>query len=102
MKMIEMLVDMIDDELDVAKEYICCAIKHKEDNPSLASAMYSLSVDEMRHVDVLHDQCEDVISMYRREGKETPEGMTAIWDYVHGKHKERASRIKLLQAQFKT
>lgn len=101
MKMIEMLVDMIDDELCVSEEYIKCALKHKEDDAALANAMYSLSCDEMRHVDILREQAESKVNARRRSGEELPERMSAVWEYVHSKHRDKACCIKLMQAQYK-
>lgn len=101
MKLIEKLSDMIEDELDGAEEYIKCALKHKSDRRGLADVFYTLSTEEMRHMNALHGEVVKIIEKYRSEKGEPPVEMKAVYDYLHEKQIERAGEIKALQTMYK-
>ena len=101
MQLISNLSDMIEDELKDAEKYIRCAMKHKTDNPKLADTFYRISMEEMGHMSLLHDQVTVIISEYRKEHGDPPERMMGIYDYLHKKHIEKANEIKVLQALYK-
>jgi rubrerythrin len=61
MKIIKCLSDFIEEEIDAAKHYIEKALKYKDSNPDVAEIFYSLSNEEMRHVNILHDEVTKVI-----------------------------------------
>lgn len=102
MKIIKKLADYIEDELEGAEDYIKAAVLHKDDNPQLAKVLYEISMQEMRHVDMLHGEVVRMIEQYRREKGEPPAAMLAIWEYQHEKHIEHANKIKTYQEQFHT
>ena len=101
MKTIQKLVEYIDEELEGAEHYAECALKHKDDNPTLAKVFYDISNDEMRHVSMLHDEVVKMIETHRREKGEPPAAMLAIWNYMHEKHVEKSNEIRVIQAQFR-
>jgi len=95
MLIIKKLSAMIEDELEGAEEYIKCAIKNKETDPSLAEMFRNLAKEEMGHMDKLHAAVVEKIKAYRSENGEPPAGMQALYDYLHEKHMEQAARIQL-------
>lgn len=101
MTKIKMLCEMIDEELDGAKSYACEAVKLKTIDTALASTLYSISAQEMEHVNKLHAEVARLIDAYRKENGNPPVDMLAIYDYLHGKQIERANEIKVLQGQYK-
>lgn len=101
MKLIQKMVDYIDEELEGAEEYVKCALAHKDDNPTLAKTFYDISADEMKHVNMLHEEVVKIIEAHRREKGEPPAAMLAIWNYMHEKHIERANKVKTYQAQYR-
>lgn len=101
MQIISKLSDMIEDELKDAEKYIRCAMKHKDENPELATTFSKISGEEMGHVDMLHKQVVSLIQDYRKEHGDPPERMQGIYDYLHNKQTEHANGIKVLQALFK-
>lgn len=101
MKLIKHLSEMIEEELEGAEDYAKNAVKHKEDNPGLAKVFYEISLDEMRHINMLHEEVATIITDYRREHGDPPQAMLAVYEYLHEKHIERANRIKMYQAQYK-
>ena len=101
MVLIEKLSDQIEEELNDAEKYIRCALKHKEDHPSLAQTSARLSSEEMNHVGLLHDQVVILINEYRKEHGDPPEKMQDRYDYLHKRHIDHANEIKIMQTVFK-
>ena len=101
MKLIKKIVKMIDEELDDAQKYAECALKLREENPTVASVFYALSQDEMRHMNMLHGEIVKMIEEYRRNHGEPPEAMKAVWEYKHEEHIEEAKEVTILQEMFK-
>lgn len=101
MKIIEKLSDMITEELNDSEKYIRCALKEKEERPSLAQTYYSLSMDEMKHSNMLHDEVVKIINEYRSQGNEVPVEMQAVYDYLHKKQIDHATSIKIMMETYK-
>jgi rubrerythrin len=102
MKIIEMLVDDIDEELEGAKHYAKKALKYKDENPALAKMFFDMSGDEMKHMHMLHDEVVKIIEEHKRTKGEPPAAMLAVWDYVHKKHIKEANEVRILQNEFRT
>lgn len=101
MKIIKKLSDMIEDELEGAENYIKCALKYKETYPELAKMFAQLSEEEMGHMEKLHKAVVVQIENYREEKGEPPEAMMAVYEYLHNKHIDRATEIKVGQGMFR-
>ena len=101
MKIIKQLVEMIEDELEGAEEYAKCAIKHKADHPMLARALYDISVQEMVHVKILHDEVVRVIDEYRAKSGDPPASMLAVYEYMHERHIDEAKEVRQYQEQYR-
>lgn len=102
MKIISELSEMITDELDGAKEYIETALHYKEEYPALAKVLYEISTEEMRHMEMLHAEVVNLIEKYRKERGEPPAAMLAVYEYLHKKNIEQATKIRMYQSQFKS
>lgn len=101
MTKIKMLCEMIDDELDGAREYACEAVKLKSTDSTLASTLYDISTQEMAHVTRLHSEVSRLVEAYRKEHGDPPTAMLAVYDYLHERQIERANEVKVLQGQYK-
>lgn len=101
MTLIKQLSDMIEEELEGAEDYAKGAVMHKDDNPGLAKVFYEISLDEMRHINMLHEEVSTMITEYRREHGEPPGMMMAVYNYLHEKHIDRANKVKMYQSQYK-
>ena len=101
MKVIEELADNIDDELSDAEKYIDLACNHKEKDRVLADKYFDLSLEEMKHMSALHDQVVRLINDYKKNNPEVPQAMQAVYDYIHKKHMQRASKIRSMQDSYR-
>ena len=101
MKIIKCLADKIEDELQDAEAYIELAQKWKQEEPETAELFYQLSEEELVHMGRLHEEAERMIEEYRKENGEPPEGMKVLYDYLHEKHIEKATQIRVKQGMYK-
>ena len=100
MEIIRRISEKIDEELHDAEKYIKCAFKVREEYPQLANTYYQLSLEEMKHVTMLHDSVVKIINDYKREN-EVPEAMQILFDYLHDRQIKWAAKIKAKQEQYK-
>jgi ferritin len=55
MKIIKKLSEYIEEELEDSEKYILKAMEYKEDWPEVAGTLYMLSLEEMKHMQLIHD-----------------------------------------------
>ena len=101
MKIIKCLSEKIADELNDANDYIDLAMKWKNDEPDTADLFYELSVEEMGHMEKLHEEVAELIEEYRKENGEPPKEMMVLYDYLHEQHIKTATQIKVKQGIYK-
>ena len=101
MKIIKCLSELIEDELSDSAKYIDLAMKWKQEEPDTADLFYELSVEEMGHMEKLHEEVTELIEEYRKEHGEPPKDMMVLYEYLHEKHIGRATELKVKQAMFK-
>ena len=101
MKIIRCLSERIEDELKDAEGYIELAMRWKSEEPDTADLFYELSEEEMNHMMKLHEQAEKLIEEHREEHGEPPREMMTLYEYLHEKHKGKATEIKVKQGMYK-
>ena len=101
MKIIKCLSEQIEDELHDAEKYIDLAMKWKNEEPETADLFYELSVEEMGHMEKLHQEVSELIEDYRKQHGEPPKDMMVLYEYLHEKHIGTATQIKVKQGMYK-
>ena len=94
------MCDYIDEELHDAEKYITQALKVREEYPEVAELMNLLSGEEMKHMQMLHNQVVKLIENYRKTDGEPPAAMLAVYDYLHQKYIDHAKEIKVMQQMY--
>lgn len=101
MKIIERLSEMIAEEIEDAEKYAKCALNHKGENTMLSDLFYSLSLEEMNHMNKLHNAVVTIIQDYRNTKGEPPASMLAVYDYLHKKQIDHAAEVKAMQSMYR-
>ena len=101
MKIIKCLSQQIEDEMEDADKYIDLAMKWKSDEPDTADLFYALSLEEMGHMEKLHNEVVELINTYRNEHGEPPKEMMILYEYLHEMHIKTATQIKVKQGMYK-
>ncbi len=100
MKIIKCLCEDMEYTLDAAEDDIKKAIMYKEEYPVAAKSFYTKSVMLMDSIKPQHDAVVALIADYRKEKGEPPEGMMAVYNYMHERHINKAAAIKALQDMY--
>lgn len=101
MKLIELLSEHIEDELDDACTYANLALEYKDTESEVAALFFKLSQEEMTHMDALHKRVVACIEKYKQTRGEAPEGMKALYDFVHKREIKKAEEVANLQGMYK-
>lgn len=101
MKVIKILSDKIKEEIGDAKSYAHMAIEYKDEWPELSRTLYNISLQEMEHMNLLHNEVTSIIRKYRETTGEPPVEMMAVYDYLHKEQIEKAAEVKTLQNMYK-
>ena len=83
--------------------FICCSfiMLSQRPNPGLSNVFYEISTQEMRHVNMLHEEVVKLIKTHREKHGEPPTAMMAVYEWEHNRQIERTQKIKILQNQFR-
>lgn len=100
MEIIKKISQKIDSELEDAERYIKCAYKVRDEYPQLADTYYKLSLAEMGHVTMLHDNVKNIINEYKKNN-DVPEAMQVLYEYLHERQIKWAAKISAKQEAFK-
>lgn len=101
MKIIKCISEKIEEELHDADAYIDLAMRWKTEEPDTADLFYELSLEEMGHMEKLHEEVAELIEEYRKEHGEPPKEMMVLYEYLHEKHIAEATHIKVKQGIYK-
>ena len=100
MRIIKKLSEYIEEELGDSEKYVLKALECKEEHPELANVFYMLSLEEMKHMGLLHEQVVKIIDEYKKTKRDPPEAMQAVYDFLHMKFINEAKEIKIMQNMF--
>lgn len=102
MKIIKELEEYIEDEIHDIKKYAKLAAAVKEEHPSLAQTLFTISVQEDGHQAALHNEVVKIIDEHRRTHGEPPASMIAVYEYIHQKHIDKLAEARKFQDVYKS
>ena len=101
MRKIEKLSDHIREEIKDAETYIREALDCKETDKAIADLYCSLAAEELKHMEMLHNQVVQTIEAYRKSNGEPPAEMKARYDVLHKIYTNDAMNVKLMIQLYK-
>lgn len=92
MELIKQLAEQMEDEICDSKHYAKWAVEVKDKFPELAETLYTISLQEEKHRQMLHDATEKIIS---GKNASISSDMLTIYDYLHKRQiKEREHALR--------
>lgn len=101
MRVIQEIIENMDEELEAAGHYADLALKHRDEDKVLANSYWNMSLMEMKHYDDLHTHVVRIINAYREKHGDPPAEMKAVYDWEHQKAINKAKEIKVVQEMYK-
>lgn len=101
MKLIKELEELIEEEIYDVKKYAKMAAALKDENPSLAQVLYTISTQEDSHQASIHSEVVKIINEYKRTKGEPPAAMMAVYDFMHKRHIENIADARRYQDLYK-
>ena len=101
MKIIQKMAEMIIDEAEGAEHYAKKAIMYKDERPALGKMFFTLANEELGHVNALHGAVVDLINEYKQKNGDPPEGMMAVYNYLHDKQIKHVADVNALLAEYR-
>ena len=101
MKLIKELEELIEDEIRDVKKYAKMAVELKDENPSLAQVLYTISTQEEAHQASIHTEVVKIINEYKRTKGEPPAAMLAVYDFMHKRHIENMAEARRYQDMYR-
>lgn len=97
----DIIFNVIDDELDTAKQYILAAVSHKSLNSSLANDLCNASAQELQHAEIFSNHVEAQVSKLQASDGVCYKTMKEVWEHAKKRQQKYAAWIRLLHAQYK-
>lgn len=101
MKLIKELEELIEEEIRDVKKYAKMAVELKDENPSLAQVLYTISTQEEAHQASIHTEAVKIINEYKRTKGEPPAAMLAVYDFMHKRHIENMAEARRYQDMYR-
>ena len=101
MKLLQRLVELIEDEICDVKKYAEMASELKAEHPSLAQTLYTISTQEDTHQAMLHSEVVKIIEDHRKTHGDPPAAMLAVYEYLHKRHIEKMAEAKRYQEMYR-
>lgn len=100
MRLVKMLAEQIEDELDGACEYAYQAIEQKSADRSLSRLYYSMAKTELEHAMALHSVATDEIAKAEKSGAKPTKEMVETWEKSHREMVDKATKVKSYLAMY--
>ena len=101
MERLKLLFSLINDELADSMKYGDKAMKYKDTHPAMAELFYSLSMEEMKHKNMLHNQLVKEMHECIENYPEKEEGINAVYDVLNERQVEWENSIRSYQSAYR-
>ena len=89
------------DEILDAKSYTKLALGYRDNRPELARVLYGISLEEMEHMEKLHDAVMGIIKGYKKENGAMDADTLAVYNYLRKKNIDAEAEARTLQGMYK-
>ena len=101
MEQLKLLFSLIDDELSDAMKYASKAVHCKGTKSGMAELFYSLSIEELKHKNMLHNQLIKEMDDYIAAHPEKEAEIDAIYDVMDERQVEWENSIRIYQSTYR-
>lgn len=101
MERLKLLFSLIDDELADSMKYGEKAMHYKDIDTAMAELFYSLSLEEMKHKNMLHNQLVKEMHECIEKYPEKEHEVNAVYDVLNERQVEWENSIRNYQATFR-
>ena len=101
MKDIMELTDLVKEELCDAEKYAKLALEHKGIHPELSDMYYSLSLEELKHMSILHNAAVKLVNIASADDDPHVLGMMTVYDALHKREIEKERSVRVLHAMYR-
>ena len=101
MQKLKLLFSLIDDELADAMKYAEKAVHCKDIEAPMAELFYSLSVEEIKHKNMLHNQLVKEMQNYIALNADKEAEVRAIYDILNERQVEWENSIRTYQSSYR-
>ena len=101
MEKLKLLFSLIDDELGDSMKYGEKAMHFKDTSPTMAELFYALSLEEMKHKNMLHNQLVKEMHECIEHHPEKEMEVNAVYDVLNERQVEWENTIRNYQSAFR-
>lgn len=101
MERLKLLFSLIDDELADAMKYAEKAMHCKDTDQAMAELFYSLSLEELKHKSMLHNQLVKEMQSCIEEDQDKEITINAIYDVLNERQVEWENSIRMYHSTYR-
>ena len=101
MERLKLLFSLIDDELADSMKYGEKAMHYKDTNPAMAELFYSLSLEEMKHKGMLHNQLVKEMQNCIEEDPDKEVAINAVYDVLNERQVEWENSVRMYHSNYR-
>lgn len=101
MERLKLLFSLIDDELADSMKYGVKAMRYKDTDSAMAELFYSLSLEEIKHKNMLHNQLIKEMEEYTKDYPEKEMEVNAVYDVLNERQVEWENSVRNYQSMYR-
>ena len=101
MERLKLLFSLIDDELADSMKYGEKAMHYKDTDPAMAELFYSLSLEELKHKSMLHNQLVKEMNECIENDPDKEESINAVYDVLNEREVEWENSVRMYHSTYR-